>query len=501
MTPSIEYDAPTLYLDVPPYNTAPRANTFFGVCSTSAQTQEKKVSIPDFTTANLIDGTRVVVLFSNSQDYNGAPTLNVSNTGAKTVKTRTGKNAEKKEWMYGQTVPFIYYGGNWVIEDGAHASDGGCGKVNLTSDFSNLDITSAASASMVTSLAGQVTRGWLWDGNEHEPTVLVDTLTPDGGDWDYYAPGLDTCTIHYTDFESTVNHNPYYMRMLKITFGNQVFYKGLLYSRPFERETIYFDDELSDAYISIGTAETTIVAPAGYAEITFKVELYSGYGDAGLVSYPLLKEYGGGSSLPTPTAADVGATIIVGADATEPPEKDGVIVPEQTVVIEWDEVEVTGASPSSFTVGSYCIGVINGTEYYGQITDADGGSVAFYLGDDIWATFFVMNNKVWFISDNGTYDIALYARKTAYSYKTEQNPYILTAKLVDGYLNVTLGQVRSAVENGKLVQIMDYAEGRIAFVTSVGFRDMAAISLSNSVYFASLTFQASGEDDYPHQTN
>ncbi len=272
---------------------------YYGACSTNASTQEKKVDIEGFTSENLVEGTCIAVRFAYMQLYDGTPKLNVSGTGAKNIQSRAGTNAGKGEWYTGQIVEFVFYNNAWVIVDGFHATTSYYGKTKLTNDFSVIDMDSAATGQMVTALAGFVAKGWLWDGNEHEPTVLVDTLTPDGGDWDYYSQGLDICTINYTDFASTVNFNPYYMRLIKVTFGSQVFYKGLLYSRPYERLTINFDEDMHDACLMIDTAETTIIAPAGYAEITFKVELYSGYGDAGLVTYPMLKDYsgGGGSTL------------------------------------------------------------------------------------------------------------------------------------------------------------------------------------------------------------
>lgn len=274
-------------------------NGLYGVCSTNASTQEKKVDIEGFTSENLVEGTCIAVRFVDMQLYNGIPKLNVSGTGAKNIQSRAGTNAGKGEWYTGQIVEFVYYNNAWVIVDGFHATTNYYGKTKLTDDFSVVDMNSAATGQMVTALAGFVAKGWLWDGNEHESTVLVDTLTPDGGDWDPYTDQLDTATIHYTDFGSVVNYNPYYMRMLKVTFGDRVFFKGLDYIRPFEEISIYYDEDYTDARIRIGTSQTEFICHPPYADLTFKIELYSGYGDAGLVTYPMLKDYsgGGGSTL------------------------------------------------------------------------------------------------------------------------------------------------------------------------------------------------------------
>ena len=143
---------------------------WYGVCSTAANTQAKTVSINGFNSNSLQEGVRVVVRFVNRQSYNGAPTLNVSNTGAKNIRF-SWDNAQQYEWDSGEILSFVYYNNGWVIENGGHASLGGYGRVRLTETISDanawaltpkavyaagyVNAAGAASAAPVQSVNGQ----------------------------------------------------------------------------------------------------------------------------------------------------------------------------------------------------------------------------------------------------------------------------------------------------------------------------------------------------------
>ena len=105
--------------------------TYYGVCSTTASTQAKQVTITGFTSTSLNEGVRIVVRFTNSQTYNGTPTLNVSSTGAKNIQYIAGSNAGQYEWEAGEIIGFIYYNNAWVIENGNHAEPSYWGKITL----------------------------------------------------------------------------------------------------------------------------------------------------------------------------------------------------------------------------------------------------------------------------------------------------------------------------------------------------------------------------------
>ena len=107
--------------------------TYYGVCSTSASTQTKAVTVDGFTSAQLVEGVRVVVRFTNSQSYNGTPNLNVNSTGAKTIVAGSDYyNAGRYEWYSNAIIGFIYYNNKWYIEDGNHANTTYWGKTKLT---------------------------------------------------------------------------------------------------------------------------------------------------------------------------------------------------------------------------------------------------------------------------------------------------------------------------------------------------------------------------------
>lgn len=111
---------------------------YYGTCATAAATQAKVVVCPDFT--ELKEGVSIRVNFANAQYYNGAPTLNVNSTGAKSVKSLgTGLNAVRYCWLAGEVVSFTYDGTNWIMEDAGLANTSYYGYTKL--------MTSATSAS------------------------------------------------------------------------------------------------------------------------------------------------------------------------------------------------------------------------------------------------------------------------------------------------------------------------------------------------------------------
>lgn len=118
MRSGISFDASTINKALTPKGTWEIfGKVFYGTCSTSAATAAKTASITGFTSSDLVAGTMVVIKFTYT-NTNSAPTLNITSTGAKTIKqygtTAPGSSADINGWYAGAVVPFIYDGTYWV---------------------------------------------------------------------------------------------------------------------------------------------------------------------------------------------------------------------------------------------------------------------------------------------------------------------------------------------------------------------------------------------------
>ena len=95
----------------------------YAVCNTSGSTVAKTVSITNF---KLVTGVRVIIKFTYAHDSTTKATLNVNNTGAKSIRYKgygvfkgynDGFNSDKQypnTWEAGEIVEFIYDGTEWV---------------------------------------------------------------------------------------------------------------------------------------------------------------------------------------------------------------------------------------------------------------------------------------------------------------------------------------------------------------------------------------------------
>ena len=94
-------------------NSLKAAANKYGYCYTAAGTSAKTVSISDFV---LQTGSTVAVYFSyaNTAAY---PTLNVSSTGAKSIKYAGSKLTSKYYWNAGDVLTFTYDGSAWQLND------------------------------------------------------------------------------------------------------------------------------------------------------------------------------------------------------------------------------------------------------------------------------------------------------------------------------------------------------------------------------------------------
>lgn len=99
---------------------ARKKNIYFGTCSTAAATQAKTVTIDGIT--QLYEGLNLRIKFVNAQTYNGVPTLNINNLGAKNIGRYSGTNAGRYEWLANEILDLVYDGTRFVIIDAGIAT-------------------------------------------------------------------------------------------------------------------------------------------------------------------------------------------------------------------------------------------------------------------------------------------------------------------------------------------------------------------------------------------
>lgn len=265
------------------------ANTYecaewYGVCSTAANTQAKIVTISGFTSAQLVEGCKVTVRFQYAQNYNGAPTLNVSSTGAKTIQSVSGTSAGRYEWSAGQIVAFVYYNGYWVIEDGTHASASRYGKAILTNNWKdNGSGGLAASPSAIQGAFNDIVVDSVWTAGESVHT-LVSTQTPSAAGWTVIGNEA-TCTLTVTDPSDYLANTVYKARVVEISFGEHVAYLAIS-----PEETI-FSLYFSDVEFTIDAHQENItinIPSTDIGEHDLTVQLYYGYL---FMTYPLMDYY------------------------------------------------------------------------------------------------------------------------------------------------------------------------------------------------------------------
>ena len=97
-------------------------NVFYGTCATGASTAAKVIVCEDFTSSDLVAGTRLTVLFTNGNSFNGTSTLNVNNTGAKNIYYNGTTTNARYMWVAGESVEFVYNGTQWATVNGGLAS-------------------------------------------------------------------------------------------------------------------------------------------------------------------------------------------------------------------------------------------------------------------------------------------------------------------------------------------------------------------------------------------
>lgn len=172
----------------------------YGTCNTAAATQEKVVSIQGF---SLATGVHVCVKFITNTNSHATPTLNVSSTGAKSIKYRGGNLPSAGTLAAGRVYEFRYDGTNWeLVGDldtntqtvtgvkGNSESSYRTGNVNITAANIGLgNVNNTSDADKPVSTATQTAL----DGKVNKNTLIYTTSTsPSTGEYHDWNSLTDT---------------------------------------------------------------------------------------------------------------------------------------------------------------------------------------------------------------------------------------------------------------------------------------------------------------------
>lgn len=91
-------------------------HNWYGECTTAQNTQQKVVTIDGFTSADLVKGTAVTIRFTNASHPTYYNSLNINNTGAKTIK-KYGTTDSGGAWNAGSVITLVYDGTYWQMAD------------------------------------------------------------------------------------------------------------------------------------------------------------------------------------------------------------------------------------------------------------------------------------------------------------------------------------------------------------------------------------------------
>lgn len=135
----------------------PTGLVFYGTCSTAAATQRKDVTIAAVT--SLTAGDVFVITFTNNQNYNGVPTMQINSLGAKNIRRLTGSNAERYEWSSGETIYFVWNGTYFLIINGGFATTTYYGRTKLATGATSTSESVALTPKSLNSFAQSLVSG------------------------------------------------------------------------------------------------------------------------------------------------------------------------------------------------------------------------------------------------------------------------------------------------------------------------------------------------------
>ena len=143
------------FVDPDEYGNAGRI--WIGTSDTAAATRDKAVTITGVTAYET--GDIFIITFTNAQDYNGGPRLNVNGLGVKNIRRATGSNAARYQWVAGETLIMVYDGTYMLAVNNGLATTTYYGLTRLTSSCTSTSSGLALTASALNAYSERIIAG------------------------------------------------------------------------------------------------------------------------------------------------------------------------------------------------------------------------------------------------------------------------------------------------------------------------------------------------------
>ena len=143
------------FVDPDEYGNAGRI--WIGTSDTAAATREKAVTITGMTA--YATGDIFIITFTNAQDYNGGPRLNINSLGYKAIRRVTGSNATRYQWQAGEVLAFIYDGTYMVLLNNGLATTTYYGLTRLNSSCTSSSTGLALTAGSLNAYSERMVTG------------------------------------------------------------------------------------------------------------------------------------------------------------------------------------------------------------------------------------------------------------------------------------------------------------------------------------------------------
>lgn len=130
---------------------------YHGTCATAAATRAKVVECEGFV---LEEGATISVHFTYAQTYNGAPYLNVNDTGNVTVLYKGGSAGIRYMWSAGEIIDFTYDGEYWICHGRALATTTYYGVTKLSNSAISTSTSLGLTPAVINAVAENMITGY-----------------------------------------------------------------------------------------------------------------------------------------------------------------------------------------------------------------------------------------------------------------------------------------------------------------------------------------------------